>query len=70
MEQKEIITLKKVAIIAELSNGNVHEIALTKGENECVKSLLSAMHGDIVKVMPTILDGITIGQIKNIEANL
>jgi hypothetical protein len=54
------IEMTKIAVMVELSNGKVYQVATTKSENLIISNMLQSLHDGAMKVLPEPLN-ITIG---------
>jgi len=59
--------LKTLAIIVQTEDDEIYQVALTKQEMMNVESLIFAMQGETIKILPHKLDGI---KIEKKETNL
>lgn len=59
MKKKDELSIKKIAVLAKLSNGKIYQVALNEEEAVTVTTTIQLLHQHSVKILPNELETVS-----------
>lgn len=59
MKKKDELSIKKIAVLAKLSNGKIYQVSLNEDEAATVKTTIELLHQWTVKILPNELETVS-----------